>query len=361
MLYHALTPVPPVDSMVAEKRTEPAVARSAPCAGTHRHAHDSIGDDVNHDSPHPWPPFRGVPLLGTNGTESMLALLDQGGADYVDYFKVGPFMGRRRIAELARDYPLMLHLDDALSAPDPPSTEMLERLSSWVALTGTPWASEHIGFSAAEVTLDAALITQPASPLLSRQEALDNIVRSARALAEGLAVPLLLENLPLFPNLAHLHVGEPDFVAEVIARSDCDLLLDLAHARVSADLLGQEIHAYLEQLPLGRVVELHLSGPRRLGQLDAARRRIVRDNAPSVADRVPCGDDNLADAHETLQAEDYALFEWVLARTQPLAVSLEYFRQPGPLREQLLRLGEILGRCTTRKLDPRTDAPVWEN
>ena len=295
-------------------------------------------------TPYPWPAFGSRPLLGANGTDAMLALLSQGGTDLVDYLKVGPFMGTQAIAELASHHPLMLHLDDTLSGHTPLPDQAVERILDWVQLTGTPWTSEHIGFSVPDVTLDKALVTQAASDLLSRKQALHNIKRNALALAQSLPVPLLLENVPLFPNLAHMHICEPDFIAEVIEDTGCEILLDLAHARVSADVLGYDVHDYLLRLPLTRVVELHLSGPRPARETDARRRALVRRNARSIAHLIHFGDHNLVDAHESLQEEDYALLEWVLACTQPRAISLEYFRRPEPLHEQLVRLGEILGR-----------------
>jgi uncharacterized protein (UPF0276 family) len=291
-----------------------------------------------------WPTFGPSPLLGANGTEAMMALWADGGGDLVDYLKVGPFMGQERVATLPAHYPLMLHLDDTLSSHAPPSEDMLHRLGDWITLTGTPWISEHIGFSVADTDLDGALITQPSSALLPREQAFANIVRNACILAERLPVPLLLENIPLFPNMAHLHVCEPDFVSGVLAETGCDLLLDLAHARVSASMLGYDVYDYVGRLPLERTVELHLSGPRPHNEIEPRRQALVTENARSVAHLLSFGTHNLVDAHAPMREEDYALLEWVLARTQPKAISLEYFREPVALREQLERLSKLLGR-----------------
>jgi uncharacterized protein (UPF0276 family) len=292
----------------------------------------------------PWPAFGARPLLGANGTEAMQALLPQGGAALVDYFKVGPFMGREALARLAPDYPLMLHLDDTLSGHTPLPETSVARINDLVQLTGTPWTSEHIGFSVADVDLDGALITQPASQALSREQAMENIVRNARALAVGLSVPLLLENIPLFPNWAHMYVAEPDFITEVLVATGCNLLLDLAHARVTADVLGYDVHDYLLRLPLEHTIELHLSGPRQVLESDARRQAIIMGNARSVAGVLAFDEHNLIDAHEPMQAVDYALLAWVLERTHPRAISLEYFRNAEALRTQLVRLGEMIGR-----------------
>ena len=70
-------------------------------------------------------------------------------------------------------------------------------------------------------------------------------------------------------------------------------------------------------LPLDRVVQIHVSGPR------------VQEG-------------RLVDVHETLQAIDYELLRFVLARTDPQVVTLEYIRDRDALREQLVQLRSLL-------------------
>ena len=294
-------------------------------------------------SPYPWPAFGPRPLLGANGTEAMQALLSDA-ASLVDYLKVGPFMARDVVAELAAHYPLMLHLDENLGNHSLPRLEKVQPILDWIALTGTPWTSAHIGFRVAGITLHESLAPQAAPDVLTRAEALANIVGNARALAQALPVPLLLENIPLFPNLAYLGVSEPEFVAEVIEATGCNLLLDLAHARVTANVLGCTVEDYLAKLPLERTIELHLSGPRPNRMLGERMQTMVRESARSIAGQLPFDDDSLVDAHAPLQEEDYALLEAVLRRAEPKAISLEYYREPVALREQLVRLGQRLGR-----------------
>ena len=274
----------------------------------------------------------------------MRTLLAEGGESFVDYLKVGPFMGRETVAELAPQYPLLLHLGDTLSGYAPLPDPSVQLVLDWVQLTGTPWTSEHIGFSLPNVDVDGALGALSGIRPLSRDQAMTNIVRNARALAQRLPVPLILENIPVFPGPAHVHVAEPDFVAEVIRETNCDLLLDLAHARVAADVLGYEVHRYLESLPLERAVELHISGPRPYSGIRPRLKDLIRTKISTSVEPVAFDADNLIDAHEPLQDDDYSLLEWVLGRTTVKAVSLEYYWEPAPLRDQLKRLGAILGR-----------------
>lgn len=294
--------------------------------------------------PTPWPDLATLarPLLGANGTEAMTALLAAGEKAPVDYMKVGPFMGIEAMQALSHTYPLMLHLDDTLSGHAPLPEDQVARLRGMVRLTGTPWTSEHLGFGVAEITLDQSLQVQPASLGLSREMAMSNIVRNAHSLRAALTVSLLLENVPLYPNVVHRHITRPAFICQVLELAGCDLLLDLAHARVTASLLGMTPEAYLEALPLERVREIHLSGPRAVRTLPPARQKLLRDNARTVAAELVFDDGWLVDVHDTMTEDDYGLLEWTLARCRPLAVSLEYYRDAACLREQLLRLREII-------------------
>ena len=294
--------------------------------------------------PIPWPDLTTLsrPLLGANGTEAMTALLATGKEPPVDYMKVGPFMGIEAIRALSRTYPLMLHLDDSLSGHVPLPGDLVARLQDLVRLTGTPWTSEHLGFGVAEITLDESLQVQALSLGLERDVARANIVRNAGALRAALPVPLLLENVPLYPNVVHRHITRPAFIREVLDLTGCDLLLDLAHARVTSSLLGMTPEAYLEALPLERVREIHLSGPRPIRTLPPARQKLLQDNARTVASELAFDDGWLVDVHDTMTKVDYGLLAWTLARCRPLAISLEYYRVPDRLSEQLLRLRDII-------------------
>jgi uncharacterized protein (UPF0276 family) len=174
----------------------------------------------------------------------------------------------------------------------------------------------HLGFGAAEVGFDKGRMRAQTAPL-GREELFGNVVRNVRGLAAQIPVPLFLENLDYNPGGAYEQVCQPGFIAAVLEESEVDLLLDLAHARVSASRLGLSTTDYLMWLPMERVRQIHVSGPR------------VRDGI-------------LVDAHEPLQEEDYGLLRNVLDVTTPRALTLEYDRNASALREQLGQLRNIL-------------------
>jgi uncharacterized protein (UPF0276 family) len=240
------------------------------------------------------------------------------GALEVDYFETTSWLAESAVALFpGRRFWLHNSVSNwSLGHPDAlAQADVVSRTLHLLRRTQAPLLSVHLGFSAEQVAFDGSM--RAMSPALERDQLLENICRNARALAAAIPVPLILENLDYCPGGAYEHICAPEFIAEVLARADVGLLLDLAHARVSAGRLGLRIHEYLARLPLERVRQLHVSGPR-------ARNGV------------------LVDVHEPLREEDYALLDYVLERSQPQAITLEYRHDAAKLREQLGRLYAII-------------------
>jgi UbiD family decarboxylase len=89
-----------------------------------------------------------------------------------------------------------------------------------------------------------------------------------------------------------------------------------------AEAMGVEPDEMLARLPLERVVEVHLSGPRPLA-----------GNA-----------ERLDDVHDVVSEREVQLLRRVLEEAQPKAVVLEYRRDAELLHEQLAMLGGVIGR-----------------
>ena len=185
--------------------------------------------------------------------------------------------------------------------------------------TRAPWLSVHLGYSAAHVTFRNGF--QAASPTLKRSQTVSSIIANISALKAQLDVPLLLENSDYNPSGAYEHICEPEVIRTVLEATDTYFLLDLSHAQVSASRLGLAIDDYLAELPLERVRQLHVNGPR----------------------PVEPTSDTLEDVHETMREADYALLKSVLAKTHPWAVTLEYGRDADALLAQVDRLQTVVG------------------
>ncbi|MEP7284830.1 MAG: DUF692 family multinuclear iron-containing protein [Chloroflexota bacterium] len=235
----------------------------------------------------------------------------------VDYLETsGPLM---ESAVEAFSPPMLLHnslWDWSLAHPNALENQhALEITRKALKMTGAPWLSVHLGFSAAVVSFDQVM--KPRSGVLSRGEVFENVCRNLSALADSISVPLIIENLDYNPGGAYEFICEPAFIAEALHETQVGLLLDIAHARVSAARLGCEFKDYLAHLPLEQVKQIHISGPRWVGN-------------------------TLVDVHDTLLDEDYAILWEVLAQTRPSVLTLEYTRNTHNLMEQLRGLRELL-------------------
>lgn len=154
-------------------------------------------------------------------------------------------------------------------------------------------------------------------PLPHPERAAQRYIQQVRRLACSIQVPVVLENTEPLPFDGYDFEVRTERITHVLEGAECGFVLDIAHARVSAAVLGVDVYKYLADLPLNRLVQIHVSGPR------------MRDG-------------RLVDAHESLQDTDYALLDFVLERTQPQVVTLEYTRERRALQEQLFHLRGIL-------------------
>lgn len=132
-----------------------------------------------------------------------------------------------------------------------------------LALSPLPYIGFHFGYSALEVAKrhgpDVAL-----TPTLSRAETSTRMARQVRELARLTGKTILLENVDYGPTGAVEYVCEPSFLRDCASAWGCGVLLDIAHALVSARPLGYAVAAYLEEMiaqtaPLIR--SIHLNAP----------------------------------------------------------------------------------------------------
>ncbi len=155
-------------------------------------------------------------------------------------------------------------------------------------------------------------------PVPEPERLIKRYILNIRRLKRQVSLPVILENMGVLPGLDSFFESDPEMIHRVLTAADCDLLLDLGHARIAADYRHITPQAYLAALPLEKVAQIHISGPRWRGE-------------------------HLFDAHQALLDEDYALVDWVLARTDPKILTLEFFRdQPSALRKMLTRLRFLL-------------------
>jgi uncharacterized protein (UPF0276 family) len=100
-------------------------------------------------------------------------------------------------------------------------------------------------------------------------------------------------------------MSEIDFLAEVVRRTGCGLLLDVNNIHVSATNQHYDPVAYLDAFPVAHVGEIHLAG-----------------YAPATDDN---GDALLIDAHDRpIDPAVLSLYECAIARMGPVPTLVEW-------------------------------------
>jgi uncharacterized protein (UPF0276 family) len=244
--------------------------------------------------------------IGATTTPALLGLLKQAHIP-IDYVKFDADGGLALLQEILAYRPVLLH-DVAshvwLNYADPFDAASMTTAHMLLQTAQPPWFSTGIGASA-EPQGHTTPFWRGAPPgaLQSRAMVTTNIIRNARHLQEWLGgVPLLLENYNYHPTNAYEYVCEPETFCALIEAINCGVLLDLAHAQISAHNLGwPNVWSYLQALPLRRVREIHINHP----QIDSALGQML-------------------DRHLPIQPTDMALLRWTLTHTPAVeAITLE--------------------------------------
>ena len=157
---------------------------------------------------------------------------------------------------IRREHPLSLHgVGLSLAAAAPPDAAHLARLATLVRRFAPALVSEHLAWSAWDGAYRPDLLPFPRT-----REALlrvaDNIARTQDALGRIIAI----ENPSHYVVIDGHEHDEIDFLAELVRRTGCALLLDVNNVFVSANNVGGSADDYIDRFPATHVAEIHLAG-----------------------------------------------------------------------------------------------------
>jgi uncharacterized protein (UPF0276 family) len=97
-------------------------------------------------------------------------------------------------------------------------------------------------------------------PAPRTRAALAVLVENVRAAQDALPVPLALENIAATLAWPEDEMDEPAFLTELVERTSCWLLLDVANLYATCQAHGGDPHALLARMPLERVAYVHVAG-----------------------------------------------------------------------------------------------------
>lgn len=177
-------------------------------------------------------------------------------------------------------------------------------LQRWLEATETRVINTHFALAKSDFAAGSSI---------TAESVVEHAVRVLAPLRERFGGEnIVIENIPYPPGgwmgAPLPEVAEPEVISEVVRRSGCGFLLDIAHAIRACEGTGRsDVRAYLDALPVHALRELHVVG------------------------LLPAPDDEgLRQDHFAMTDEDWALTEWALERIRagawrkPEVMAFEY-------------------------------------
>lgn len=155
-----------------------------------------------------------------------------------------------------RGLPVLPHaVSLSLGGADPVDTARVAHLAALAEALDAPLVSDHVCFVRA-----GGLDSGHLMPLPRTRDALDVLVANVRAAQRDLPVPLALENVAALLDWPDGELTEGQFLADLVERTDCLLLVDVANLYANARNLGTDVDRFLDEIPLERLAYVHVAG-----------------------------------------------------------------------------------------------------
>lgn len=166
----------------------------------------------------------------------------------------GPF--RHYLGKIRERYPLSLHgVGLSIGAEGNLDEGHLDRLAGLIARYEPASFSEHLAWSTHE-----GLFLNDLLPVPYEQATLARVCAHIDRIQNRLKRRMLLENPSTYVEFSASTMSESQFLREVIRRTGCGLLMDVNNAHVSCINHGRDAMAFIDDLPLNAVGEIHLAG-----------------------------------------------------------------------------------------------------
>lgn len=199
-----------------------------------------------------------------------------------NYFHTGGKLFRQ-FKQLAERYPLVFHgISLSVGSLKPLSFDYLKEVKAFVQEYGGKWFSDHLCYSSVMGAQFHDLL-----PLPFTQEAVEHVVPRIKQVQDYLEMPFAIENVSSYVHPGDPEMKEWEFVKAVVEEADCGLLLDVNNIYVNSVNFGFDPAEYLNNVPLERVMHIHVAGHRQMdGFLLDTHGAEVIDPVWSILDQV---------------------------------------------------------------------------
>ena len=177
----------------------------------------------------------------------------------------------RYLSAIRERYRLSLHgVGLSIGADRPLDRDHLQRLAQLIDRYRPGLFSEHLAWSSHGASFFNDLL-----PIPYTNASLVRVADHIDEVQATLGRQMLLENPSTYVAFAESSYSETDFIAEVVRRTGCGLLLDVNNVYIACTNQQWDPAAYLEGFPLQHVREIHLAGY--TSEADEKGRRLLID------------------------------------------------------------------------------------
>lgn len=225
----------------------------------------------------------------------------------VDLFKFPPWDELR--PQMQQGPAAYVHFENIAGGPYAKEQDPQD-MQRWLDSTATRFINTHLAVSASDFH-DGAAVTPEAviGKAIAWVDRLGRHFGNENVLVENSSFPLADWDTGLLAEVA-----DPQVVSEIVRRSGCGLLLDVAHAVRACEGTGRpDVQGYLNAMPVAALRELHV-----VGILPQKNEFGVRED------------------HFAMTEDDWTLAEWVLGQ-----IRAGHWREPETMAFEYGGIGEL--------------------
>lgn len=158
-------------------------------------------------------------------------------------------------------YPVVQHgVSLSIGSSAPLDFNYLKKLKDLTRKTKTPWVSDHLCWGHLPGAHYHDLL-----PLPYTKEVIHYVAERARIVQDYLELPFALENLSSYVAFTQDEMPEWEFYSAVVEQADIYMMLDVNNIYVSSRNHGFDPKTYYQNIPLERVLQIHLAGHKDCG------------------------------------------------------------------------------------------------
>lgn len=170
-----------------------------------------------------------------------------------NWINVGGRLGRR-FREFTERFPFVCHgLSLSLGGPSPLDETFLRKVRTFIRIHNIRCYSEHLSYCTDNAHLYDLM------PIPFTEEAIDHVAGRIQRTQEILGQRIAIENVSYYAAPGQ-EMKEIEFINAVVAKADCDLLLDVNNIYVNSVNHRYDAIDFLSQLPGDRVAYCHVAG-----------------------------------------------------------------------------------------------------